>query len=119
MRSSASSGSKHLRALARAGRNLGQFWRRFSRNKLATASLAVVLVFAAVAALADAFFDYGFVTSNQLDNAFLKPIAKGYKYVKNAPDKIIVSQGKHKAIISEEVFAQAQKLRAEKRIYMR
>jgi site-specific DNA recombinase len=48
-----------------------------------------------------------------------KKTPKGYKYVKNAPDKIIVSQGKHKAIISEEVFAQAQKLRAEKRIYMR
>ncbi|HOX30802.1 MAG TPA: ABC transporter permease [Spirochaetales bacterium] len=80
MRSSASSGSKPLRALARAGRNLGQFWRRFSRNKLATASLAVVLVFASVAALADAFFDYGFVTSNQLDNAFLKPLESGTVY---------------------------------------
>ena len=48
-----------------------------------------------------------------------KKTAKGYKYVKNALDKIIVSQGKHKAILSEEVFAQAQKLFAEKRIYMR
>ncbi|OGR62365.1 MAG: hypothetical protein A2X30_03790 [Elusimicrobia bacterium GWB2_63_16] len=43
-----------------------------------------------------------------------KKTAKGYKYVKNSPDKIIIAQGKHKAIISEEVFAQAQKLLAEK-----
>ncbi len=48
-----------------------------------------------------------------------KKTAKGYKYVKNDPDKVIVAQGKHKAILSDEVFAQAQKLRAEKRIYMR
>jgi len=43
-----------------------------------------------------------------------KKTPKGYKSVKNAPDKIIVAQGKHKGILSEEVFAQAQKLRAEK-----
>ena len=48
-----------------------------------------------------------------------KKTAKGYKYVKNAPDKVIVAQGKHKAILSDEVFAQAQKLHAEKRIYQR
>ncbi|MDD2803954.1 MAG: recombinase family protein [Elusimicrobiales bacterium] len=43
-----------------------------------------------------------------------KKTPKGYKYVKNAPDKIIVAQGRHKPIISEEVFAQAQKILAEK-----
>ncbi len=44
---------------------------------------------------------------------------KGYKYVKNPPDKIIIAQGKHKAILSDEVFAQAQKRRAERRISCR
>lgn len=68
---------KHARALARARRNLDQFWRRFSRNKLATASLFLVLAFALVAILADLLYDYGFVTSNQLDNAFLKPFETG------------------------------------------
>ncbi|MCX5784124.1 MAG: recombinase family protein, partial [Elusimicrobia bacterium] len=48
-----------------------------------------------------------------------KKTAKGYKYVKNSPDKIITAQGKHTALISDEVFAQAQKLRAEKRIALR
>ncbi len=48
-----------------------------------------------------------------------KKTPKGYKYVKNAPEKVIVSRGKHKAIIGDEVFAQAQKLRAERRISMR
>ncbi|MEI7482462.1 MAG: recombinase family protein [Elusimicrobiota bacterium] len=48
-----------------------------------------------------------------------KKTPKGYKSVKNSPDKIITAQGKHKAIIGDEVFAQAQKLRAERRIYLR
>jgi len=44
---------------------------------------------------------------------------KGFKYVKNPPDKIIIARGKHKAILSDEVFAQAQKRRAERRISCR
>ena len=44
---------------------------------------------------------------------------KGYKYVKCPTDKIIIARGKHKAILSDEVFARAQKLRAERRIRCR
>jgi site-specific DNA recombinase len=35
---------------------------------------------------------------------------KHYKYVKNPPDKIIIAQGKHKPIISEEDFEKAQEI---------
>lgn len=81
MPSSVSSGNRLRRALARGARNFGQFWRRFSRNKLATASLFLVLAFALVAVLADALYDYEFVTSNQLENAFFKPMETGIVYV--------------------------------------
>jgi site-specific DNA recombinase len=37
-----------------------------------------------------------------------KKTKKGYAYVKNSPDKIIIAQGKHEAIISEEDFNLAQ-----------
>jgi len=37
-----------------------------------------------------------------------KKTKKGYAYVKNSSDKIIIAQGKHEAIISEEVFNLAQ-----------
>ena len=33
---------------------------------------------------------------------------RGYRYIKNPPDKIIISQGKHQPIISEEDFELAQ-----------
>ncbi|MCX5792129.1 MAG: recombinase family protein [Elusimicrobia bacterium] len=48
-----------------------------------------------------------------------KKTAKGYKYVKNPPDRIITAQGRHQALISDEAFAKAQQLRAEKRIALR
>ena len=35
---------------------------------------------------------------------------KYYKYVKNSPDKIIIAQGKHKLIISEEDFEKTQEV---------
>lgn len=73
MRSHDSRGSKAARVLRRTGKNFRQFWRRFSRSKLAVASFALVLVFAILAIFADALFSYDFVTSNSLDNAFLKP----------------------------------------------
>ena len=48
-----------------------------------------------------------------------KKTAKGYKYVKNPANQVITAQGKHTHIISDEAFAQAQQLRAEKRIALR
>ena len=80
MRSQASSGSKASRFLRRRAKNFGQFWRRFSRNKLATASLALVLFFAVLAIFADSLFSYDFVTSNSLENSFLKPGEAGVVY---------------------------------------
>jgi len=77
MRSHESSESKTARTLRRFGRNARQFWRRFSRNKLAVASLGLVLAFALVAVLADVLYSYDFVTSNSAENAFLKPGAIG------------------------------------------
>jgi len=41
---------------------------------------------------------------------------KGYRYIKNPPDKIIIAQGKHQPIISEEDFELAQKKLAERRV---
>lgn len=41
---------------------------------------------------------------------------KGYAYVKNSPDKIIIAQGKHKALISEEDFNFAQEKLRQRRI---
>ncbi|MCK4437371.1 recombinase family protein [bacterium] len=37
-----------------------------------------------------------------------KKTKKGYAYIKNSPDKIIIAQGKHKPMISEEDFELAQ-----------
>jgi len=41
---------------------------------------------------------------------------KGYAYVKNPLDKIIIAQGRHEALISEEVFNFVQKKLKERRI---
>ena len=41
---------------------------------------------------------------------------KGYRYIKNDPSKIVISQGRHQPLISEEVFEQAQKALAKRRI---
>jgi site-specific DNA recombinase len=41
---------------------------------------------------------------------------KGYRYLRNSPDKVIVSQGKHQSIIAEEDFELAQKKFAERKI---
>jgi len=68
------------RFLRRSGRNLSQFWRQLSRNKLAVASLALVLAFALVAIFADFLYEYDFVTSNSLENALLKPGESGVVY---------------------------------------
>ena len=73
MRSHDYSSSKFGRFLRRTGKNAREFWRRFSRNKLAVASLALVLVFAILAIFAGNLFTYDFVTANSLENAFLKP----------------------------------------------
>jgi site-specific DNA recombinase len=40
---------------------------------------------------------------------------KGYKYVKNPPEKVIISQGKHQPIISEEDFNLAKEKLKERR----
>ena len=80
MRSQDSSGSKAARFLRRRARNFGQFWRRFSRNRLATASLLLVLGFALLAIFADSLFSYDFVTANSLENSFLKPGERGVVY---------------------------------------
>ena len=47
-----------------------EFWARFRRNRLAVAGLAVVLVYTAVAVLADGLYSYDFITGNQIPNAF-------------------------------------------------
>lgn len=62
-----------LRFFKRQSKNISQFWRQFSRNKLAVASLILVLIFALVAIFADILYSYDFVTSNSLENALLKP----------------------------------------------
>lgn len=72
--------SNFQRALRRNGKNLDQFWRRYSRNKLATVSLFFVLVVALIAIFADLFYNYDFVTGNSLENAFLKPGESGIVY---------------------------------------
>ena len=72
--------SNFSRFLRRTGRNFSQFWRQLSRNKLAVASLALVLVFALVAIFADLLYEYDFVTSNSLENALLKPGESGVVY---------------------------------------
>jgi site-specific DNA recombinase len=41
---------------------------------------------------------------------------KGYAYVKNSPEKIIIAQGKHEVLISEEDFNLAQEKLKERRI---
>lgn len=70
-------GNKALRFIRRSAKNFAQFWRRFSRNKLATASMFLVLAFAVLALGADLLFSYDFVTSNSLENAFLRPGERG------------------------------------------
>lgn len=65
------------RFMKRQTKNISQFWRQFSRNKLAVASLLLVLIFALIAAFADVLYSYDFVTSNSLENALLKPGEKG------------------------------------------
>jgi len=44
---------------------------------------------------------------------------KGYRYIKNPPDKIVVSQGKHQPIISEEDFELVQEKLKVRRIEQR
>lgn len=68
------------RFLKRSAKNFGQFWRQLSRNKLAVASLAMVLAFGLIAVFADLLYEYDFVTSNSLENALLKPGEKGLVY---------------------------------------
>jgi|YelNatPaOPRAMG01_1025707.scaffolds.fasta_scaffold05649_6 peptide/nickel transport system permease protein len=65
------------RFLKRQYKNTAQFWRQFSRNKLAVVSLILVLLFALIALFADWLYPYDFVTSNSLNNALLKPGEKG------------------------------------------
>jgi hypothetical protein len=41
---------------------------------------------------------------------------KGYRYIKNNSDKVVISQGRHQPLISDEVFERAQKALAKRRI---
>ena len=41
---------------------------------------------------------------------------KGYRYIKNDPGKVVISQGRHQPLISEDVFERAQKALAKRRI---
>ena len=84
MRSLDSSRNRRARFLQRLKRNLRDFWGRFSRNKLAVASLVLILVFAVLAILASTMYSYDFVTANSLENAFLKPGATAQVYFKDA-----------------------------------
>ena len=69
-----------LRFFKRQSKNISQFWRQFSRNKLAVASLILVLIFALIAIFADVLYSYDFVTSNSLENALLRPGATSTLY---------------------------------------
>ncbi|OQB98635.1 MAG: Glutathione transport system permease protein GsiD [Spirochaetes bacterium ADurb.Bin110] len=69
-----------LRFFKRQSKNISQFWRQFSRNKLAVASLILVLIFALIAIFADVLYSYDFVTSNSLENALLRPGATSTVY---------------------------------------
>lgn len=44
---------------------------------------------------------------------------KGYKYIKNPPEKVIISQGKHQPIISEEDFELVQEKLKQRRVEQR
>jgi peptide/nickel transport system permease protein len=52
---------------------LGEFWQRYSKNKLAVAGLAVVVLYILMALFADLLYSYDFVTENQISNAFAGP----------------------------------------------
>ena len=41
---------------------------------------------------------------------------KGYRYIKNDPSKVVVSQGRHQPLVFVDVFEQAQKALAKRRI---
>ncbi|MEN6500461.1 MAG: ABC transporter permease [Rectinema sp.] len=53
-----------------------EFWRRFKKNKLAVAGLAVVVLYVLMAIFADLFYSYDFITQNQISNAFAKPLTR-------------------------------------------
>jgi peptide/nickel transport system permease protein len=59
-----------LRGVSRHRGPVEEFWSRFRKNRLAVAGLTVVLVYAAVAVLADGLYSYDFITGNQIPNAF-------------------------------------------------
>ena len=65
--------SRTRRTLKRYQSNLSQFGRRFARNKLAIISVFVIVALAAVAILADFLYNYDFITTVQLSNAFKGP----------------------------------------------
>lgn len=44
---------------------------------------------------------------------------KGYRYIKNQPEKIIISQGRHQSIVSEEDFVLVQEKLKERRVERR
>ena len=74
MSSSPGSGeSRFRRSLKRYRRNLAQFGRRFARNKLALASVGVIVALSAIALMADILYDYEFITTVQLSNSFKSP----------------------------------------------
>ena len=52
---------------------LGEFWQRYSKNKLAVVGLAVVVLYILMALFADLLYSYDFVTENQISNAFAGP----------------------------------------------
>jgi len=53
-----------------------EFWRRFKKNKLAVAGLAIVVLYVLMAIFADLFYSYDFITQNQISNAFAKPLTR-------------------------------------------
>jgi len=52
---------------------LQEFWKRFCKNKLSVAGLAVVVFYIVVALSASLFYSANFIISNQIPNAFSAP----------------------------------------------
>lgn len=54
-----------------------EFWIQFRRNKLAVTGLLIILFFILLAVFSGVFYNYDFITRNQIQNAFLSPMSVG------------------------------------------
>lgn len=56
---------------------LYEFWIQFRRNRLAVTGVSIILFFVFIAVFSGVFYNYDFITRNQIQNAFLPPMTKG------------------------------------------